>query len=303
MNTNPSNSTLGYTAAAVAGVAAGLAVGYVVASREREMWKVLGDKSGGAHAEMMTSNCGRRLLKPLDQGERSMVEVRAYQLLQRTSLGPFLCGFHGIINKDGMDYMEIDSAYCHMKGKCATLDIKLGKKTWDDHAKPEKIAKESKKFEEVYSKSSAMDGFRVAGMKAGDLVLNSKNLKERFSLKTSEFGEWLLPAFFATDPGCGPLPNGLAGQCKPDSRGTTCDMQAAREVLGHLKVLRAAAELGFGGTIRASSLLFTREMRNGGLWSLKLIDLAHYTPTDEPDTNFCDGLDKLVATFEAWCTK
>lgn len=45
---------------------------------------------------------------------------------------------------------------------------------------------ESKKFDEVYSASSAMDGFRVAGMKAGALVLQSENLKPRGSLKTDE---------------------------------------------------------------------------------------------------------------------
>ena len=174
--------------------------------------------------------------------------------------------------------MELDSAYAGMQGPTATMDIKIGKKTWEDDASPAKVAKESKKFDEVYSQSSAMDGFRVAGMKAGELVLNSSNLKARFSLLTEEFGSWLLPAFFACSPGYGELPEG-SGKCQPDPRGCEIDMLTAADVLETLRAICAAAEMGFGGTLRASSLLFTREMRMGGKCTVHLIDFAHYSPS------------------------
>ena len=128
----------------------------------------------------------------------------------------------------------------------------------------------------------------------------------------------------------------MAGQCRPDSRGcdpelktwlgevlasscaltwflsrtTACrmsagcevDMRAAAEILGKLKAISAAAEQGFGGTLRAASLLLTREMRHGGRWQVHLIDLAHFTETAEKrDDNFCDGLQSLIRTWEDWC--
>lgn len=194
--------------------------------------------------------------------------------------------------------MELDSAYIGMEGPMATLDIKIGKKTWEDDASPEKVAKEAKKFQEVYAESSAMDGFRVAGMKAGDLVLNARNLKARCSLKTSEFGDWLLPAFFASFPGFTALPEGFGAT--PERRECEIDMAAAVEVLKELRALSTAAESGFG-RLRAASLLFTREMRPGGKCKVHLIDLAHYSPSSERDSNFCDGLKNFELAWEAWC--
>jgi len=160
-------------------------------------WILLSEKSGGQHEPMLTNKDGTRILKPVDEADRtSQREVLAYKALAKSSLGPFLCKFHRIRKVGDVQYMELDSAYAGLQGPTATMDIKIGKKTWEDDASPAKVAKESKKFDEVYSKSGAMDGFRVAGMKAGDLVLKSSNLKARFSLKTEEFASWLLPAFF-----------------------------------------------------------------------------------------------------------
>ena len=53
-----------------------------------------------------------------------------------------------------------------------------------------KINRHRKKLEEIYVNSTAMLGYRVAGMKAGDLKLNAKNLKARRSLVKEEFGAW-----------------------------------------------------------------------------------------------------------------
>ncbi|CAK0888882.1 unnamed protein product, partial [Prorocentrum cordatum] len=57
--------------------------------------------------------------------------------------GPFLPGFYGVRSVAGYEvgFMVMDSAYVGMEPPFATLDIKVGKKTWDDHAKPEKIEK------------------------------------------------------------------------------------------------------------------------------------------------------------------
>ena len=232
-------------------------------------------------------------------------EAFAYQELSKTALGAFLCPFYGVKRLNESEYMELGSAYAGMQGPTATMDIKIGKKTWEDDASPAKVAKESKKFDEVYSQSSAMDGFRVAGMKAGALVLNSGNLKARFSLRTEEFGGWLLPAFLAGPPGFGPLPAGNAGLSKPDNQNCDIDRVAAVEMLQKIKAISAAAESGFNGTLRASSLLFTREMRLGGRWAIHLIDLAHYSQPSENvgirDDNFCDGLRNFVQMWEMWC--
>lgn len=233
----------------------------------------------------------------------SQREVLAYKALAKSPLGPFTCTFHGVRKIDDLHYMELDSAYAGMQGPTATLDIKIGKKTWEDDASPAKVAKESKKFDEVYSQSSAMYGFRVAGMKAGDLVLNSSNLKARFSLKPEEFGSWLLPAFFSSSPGFGPLPAGVGKQ--PDAPSDSdIDMLAAADVLAVLHAISTAAEIGFGGTLRASSLLFTREMRLGGRCAVHLIDFAHFSPSNgnrDRDANFCDGLQNLIGVWQAWC--
>ncbi|CAK9055387.1 unnamed protein product [Durusdinium trenchii] len=204
------------------------------------------------------------ILKPVDEADRyASREVLAYQALGSSSLGPFLSKFHGVRSVGSVDYMELESAYAGLVGPTATLDIKIGKKTWEDDASPAKVAKESKKFDEVYSASSAMDGFRVAGMKAGALVLQSENLKPRGSLKTDEFAAWLLPAFFASPPGFGPLPpDPSAAPVPPES--VEIDVRTARAMLEQLQAISVAAEAGFGGTLRAASLLFTREMRLGG---------------------------------------
>ena len=236
----------------------------------------------------------------------SQREVLAYKALAKSSLGPFLCKFHRIRKVGDVQYMELDSAYAGLQGPTATMDIKIGKKTWEDDASPAKVAKESKKFDEVYSKSSAMDGFRVAGMKAGDLVLKSSNLKARFSLKTEEFASWLLPAFFACPPGFGQLPAGVGE--KPDARGCDIDMLTAADVLEKVRAISEAAEMGFGGTLRASSLLFTREMRLGGKCTVHLIDFAHFSPSNDlhmgdRDANFCDGLQNLIGVWQDWCPR
>jgi len=297
------SSALRYAAAAAAGAAATYALCKLTARKESSGWKLLDQKAGGAHAAMMLSEDGHRLLKPLDQGKRSEVEVLNYECLRKTPIGHFLCGFHGVKDLDGASYIEIDSAYAHMTGPCATIDIKIGRKTWDDNAPEEKRKKEEKKFKEIYAKSSAQDGYRVTGMKAGGLTLSSaENLKSRHGVNKEEFPKWVLPAFFANEHGYGPLPLGPAGTCEPDPRGCqVLDMQAAREILGQMKAFAAAAELGHGGAIRSSSLLFTREMRQGGRWKMVLIDLCHYTPEDGRDTNFCDGVQNLVKMWETWC--
>ena len=154
-----------------------------------------------------------------------------------------------------------------------TLDIKIGLKTWEDDAPAEKISKETKKFNEIYAKSSAADGFRVAGFKSGRLVLNAENLKARKSLQTHEFGDWLLPAFFAEGSGFPTIPKDLAepaGLNDTSDEPFRPDLVAAKEVLKRLKVFQAAAEMGFGATLRAASLLFTRERRRGGKWNMYL---------------------------------
>eukprot|EP00930_Biecheleria_cincta_P087517 TRINITY_DN7673_c1_g1_i1.p1 TRINITY_DN7673_c1_g1~~TRINITY_DN7673_c1_g1_i1.p1 ORF type:complete len:342 (-),score=77.99 TRINITY_DN7673_c1_g1_i1:99-998(-) len=297
-------------AGAVAGLGAGVLLCYLKRRREQSQeWRVLGDKAGGAHAPMMISKDGGCLLKPLDQGKRSQVEMAAYEALEHSSIGPFLCHLHGQRHIDGTLYMEIDSAYRGMQHEPkVTLDIKIGTKTWEDDAPAEKIAKETKKFNEIYATSSAADGFRVAGFKSGRLALNAENLKARKSLRTHEFGDWLLPAFFAEGSGLPTIPKDLAepaGLNGTSDEPFRPDLVAAKEVLKRLKVFQAAAEMGFGGTLRAASLLFTRERRRGGKWNMYLIDLAHYKPCadDARDDNFCDGIKNLVKTWEAWLAK
>merc|ERR1712046_427021 len=124
---------------------------------------------------MLLSECRQKLLKPLDQADRSMREVEAYEVLRRSAIGPFICGFHGIRTVPGYarNYLVIDSAYAGMSGNFATMDIKIGKITWEDNASKKKIEAESAKFEKVYAKSTAKDGFRVAGCTIGELVLQS----------------------------------------------------------------------------------------------------------------------------------
>eukprot|EP00928_Gymnodinium_smaydae_P057750 TRINITY_DN40975_c0_g1_i1.p1 TRINITY_DN40975_c0_g1~~TRINITY_DN40975_c0_g1_i1.p1 ORF type:complete len:350 (+),score=73.23 TRINITY_DN40975_c0_g1_i1:88-1050(+) len=295
-------------AAAAAGASVGaMAVALLLRKSRGPKYKELGSKAGGAHAPMLLSECGQQVLKPLDQGARSARELRAYEQLQRQPIGVFLCTYHGERWVQGFEhsFIVLDSAYYGMIGPTATLDIKLGRKTWEDNASEEKIRKESAKFQEVYAESSAKDGYRVAGMVAGGLRLWNENLKARKSLLPEEFGAWLLPALFANGEGYGPLPKGLAGQCQPEARGSKIDLGSAAEVLQVLKAMSAVAELGFGGDIRASSVLITREMRMGGRWSVKLIDFAHYSPyktgsEGKRDDNFCDGLAALVKTWSAW---
>jgi len=265
-------------------------------------WQPFNDKVGGRHAPMLFCTDSGRLLKPLDQGARSQREVEAYQRLRTTPLGPFLASFYGTQTVADQCYMEIDNATHGLQRPIATIDIKLGKKTWEDDAPPEKIARAQKKLE-FLKDSSARDGFRVVGMSAGDLKLNHDNLLARKSVLTEEFGAWLLPAFFAVAPGYDELPEGPAGSCQPDDQGCTVDAAGARAVLEQLRCLLAAVEAGFGGVLRSSSVLVVREMRSGGKWVVRLIDLAHFVPCegDARDSNLCDGLENLVETMSGWC--
>jgi len=216
-----------------------------------------------------------------------------------------LSGFHGIQTVADQCYMELDCAIYGMRRPIAALDIKLGRKTWEDDAPAEKIANGEKKFDSIYKDSSVKDGFRVAGMSAGDLKLNKENLQARKSVLTEEFGAWLLPAFFAVAPGYGALPEGPTGSSRPDDKGCTVDTAAARATLEQLQRLAAAAESGFGGVLRSSSVLVAREMRSGGTLVVRLIDLAKFTPYEASnvrDSNLCCGLKNLIKTWSIWCS-
>lgn len=266
-------------------------------------WVVLENKIGGGHAPMLISSDSKRLLKPMDQGDRSTREVEAYKELMLQPIGPFICRLHGSRYVDGENYMELDSAYAGISSPHATLDVKIGVKTWEDDADPEKIAKMMAQ-QELLAKSTAKDGFRCCGIQAGHLHLRAQDVRKRQGVAAEEFTDWLLSSFFSTWPGYSAMPEGLIGTCAPDpSPENQVDWNAARQVLQQLRVLFAAAQLGYGGDLRGSSVLFVREMRIGGSWCFKLIDLAHYSRREggRPDDNFCSGLQNLLKTWEAFC--
>jgi len=229
-------------------------------------------------AQMAVRGDGLRLLKPLEQGESSFDEVKAYHALLKTPISRFLCGYHGVKVIHGQACMELDSAFAGMNGPCATLSIKIG----------------------LADSEQSTEGFSVTEIQAGGLSLTTKQLDRR-GVERKELSEWILPAFFANDPGFGAMPEGPAGTCKPSSRGCSVDLTAARCVLAQLKALLVVAELGFGGTLQGPSLFITREMRIGGKWSMNLVGLAGYRPSEGVDVNFCNGLAKLTKTWEAWC--
>jgi len=269
-----------------------------------EYWRPFGDKVGGKNGPMLVSRDGSRLLKPLDQGSASQREVEAYQILRVTPLGSFFSGFHGIQTVADQCYMELDCAIHGMRRPIAIIDVKLGRKIWEHDAPAEKIADQEKKIDSIH-KDSRKDGFRVSAMSAGDLKLNKENLQVRNGVLTEEFGAWLLPAFFAVAPGYGALPEGPTGSSRPDDKGCTVDTAAARATLEQLQRLAAAAESGFGGVLRSSSVLVAREMRSGGTLVVRLIDLAKFTPYEASnvrDSNLCCGLKNLIKTWSIWCS-
>jgi len=239
---------------------------------------VLCEKAAGSRAQTMVRGDGLRLLKALEQGQSSFDEVKAYHALLNTPISRFLCGYHGVKVIHGQGCMELDSAFAGMNGPCATLSIKIG----------------------LADSEQSTEGFSVTEIQAGGLSLTTKQLDRR-GVERKELSEWILPAFFANDPGFGAMPEGPAGTCKPSSRGCSVDLTAARCVLAQLKALLAVAELGFKGTLQGPRLFVTREMRIGGKWSMNLVGLAGYRPSEGVDVNFCSGLAKLTKTWEAWC--
>ena len=162
----------------------------------------------------------------------------------------------------------------------SVADIKIGRRCWDDHASPEKVRSETRKFP-----LQSTLGYRIAGMR----LYNRENdeyvtYSKRLCLTFDELG--------------------VHNELENFFDGSTDDVS---EVLAQLHELLALFEKQKEVHFFSSSLLLIRECASNAPQcraSVHMIDFAHtyFLPDKQPhiDDNYLFGLRNLVSTVETF---
>ncbi|KAJ9464203.1 Inositol polyphosphate multikinase alpha [Diplonema papillatum] len=233
------------------------------------------------HGIILTNSRGR-ILKSGQHGKFER-EIEAMQSLAESRLGSFLPKCYGERELAGGTYIEMEDLLhgLHKGSKAvASMDIKMGVKTWDESASPDKQQRERVK---ITPGTTAELGYRLVGMDAGREVVKHYDVTARGGLTRAEFKELACLPFFRDTDEC-------------PAQVTTG--RALGIVISKLTELLEIVEAGYGGVIRAASVFLGRELRPQGRVVVKLIDLAHFTPGDGIDDNLADGLRNLIAVLE-----
>ena len=219
-----------------------------------------------------------RLLKPCQCGKRTKMEVEAFTFLARTELAKFIPRYWGTTKYNGGDYLEMENLFYGMEEPYASCDIKMGRKTYSDSATDEKKAKEAKK---VFPGKCSELGFRAVGLSCLDHTIHHTDIVSRQDLTKKEFINLILKKLFSSS-------TSFDGQLSDDINYFISELQKILQIM----------KSGYGGILRASSLLLARQITSTSSRNIiKLIDFAHFTPTTEVDTNFVEGLEALLECF------
>ena len=150
-----------------------------------------GQLGGLGHAEtrsMLVARQAGLALKPVHSKGLGEREVAFYEYnLMKSDLRKFLCGYHGVVDHENFPYLCLDDATRGKQYACA-MDVKIGTKTYEEEASPEKKSREINRYRE-----QATLGCRIVGMRLWDgseFVTYDKHFG--YSLKTKEH---LLEAF------------------------------------------------------------------------------------------------------------
>ena len=203
------------------------------------------------HGNVVTNSRGR-LLKPAQQPQKMAREIAAYKFLgEHEEFKHFLPKFYGDRLFKGEPHIEMENLLWRTQGPVASVDIKVGRKTWDDDAPEAKRLKESAKIVEGCCSDL---GFRLVGLRAGaSHALTHVQIRERKDLTREEFkAEGMLPFFRKTEGS------------------DEIDVRTLKRVLKKCADLLAIVEKGYGGTLRAASLFMAREMRPAGRMVFKV---------------------------------
>eukprot|EP01060_Flectonema_neradi_P022700 TRINITY_DN30935_c0_g1_i1.p1 TRINITY_DN30935_c0_g1~~TRINITY_DN30935_c0_g1_i1.p1 ORF type:complete len:258 (+),score=33.26 TRINITY_DN30935_c0_g1_i1:49-822(+) len=228
------------------------------------------------HGEMYAKE--GRLLKPHQGATKTRLEVEAFAQLGTTELSKYIPTFYGITEYSGTAFLEMEDVFCGLEEPFATCDIKMGKKTYSDNASDEKKAKESKK---IYPGKCSEIGFRAVGLSCLEHSLHHTEIVERKDLTPTEFNDLVLRKFFSSS-------NTFDGSI-------SCDINY---FISELEEILRIIKSGYGGILRASSILLARRLvPNSSQSVVKLIDFANFTPTEGIDTNLVEGLEALLSCF------
>lgn len=166
----------------------------------------------------------------------------------------------------------------------AFMDVKIGKKTYEEDASEEKKAKEMAK---LTPGTTGEQGYRLVGVQAGlRYGMISAAIKVRGGLSTDAFIQEGITPFFADGE-----------VADPASAWPAFSVPAVDESLVALDKLQAVVDAGYGGVMRAASVFMGREMKPGGKSCVRVIDLAHFTPSAGVDDNFAEGLRAFIAVL------
>ena len=197
------------------------------------------------HGDLYLNKRLGRILKPAVDDTKMAREVAAFgALAKHKRLSRFLPRFYGARTFQGRPHIELENLLRGLSGDVASLDIKMGLKTYDDDAKPEKQAKEAAKV--VAGKCSSL-GYRLVGMKAGAHELSHPAIRERNDLTVEEFQK-----------------DGMTPFLWKRADSTEVDVRCLVEVTRYCELLLKILKQGYGGVLRAASLFIAREMKPKG---------------------------------------
>eukprot|EP01062_Namystynia_karyoxenos_P062123 TRINITY_DN55051_c0_g1_i1.p2 TRINITY_DN55051_c0_g1~~TRINITY_DN55051_c0_g1_i1.p2 ORF type:complete len:433 (+),score=136.85 TRINITY_DN55051_c0_g1_i1:116-1414(+) len=226
-----------------------------------------------------------RMLKPVQTGGRSEVEVAAYEALAQGPLARYLPKCWGLRELQGQTYLELEDLLHGLEEPYAFIDIKIGKKTFEDDAPPDKKEKEMQKNAPG---TTGEIGYRLVGVRCGSTYeLMPAQIKARGGLRQFAFIQEAVTPFFSDAEHSDPASFWPAFNCK-----------AMDKVLQELRQLADIAAKGFGASLRAASIFMAREMKEDSEPRVRLIDFAHYSPCEDVDENFVEGLRAVINAFE-----
>ncbi|KAG1693714.1 hypothetical protein DVH05_023115 [Phytophthora capsici] len=263
----------------------------------------------GGHATSLKSHNGR-ILKPFQSKQRGQREADFYNRVfvsekdspEFVELRKFLPGYYGTVEveegreSDGLKagkYLMLEDLTWGRQWPCI-MDVKMGTKSYEEDATPEKIAYEKSKFP-----LQETVGFRIQGIK----VFDSK--KKEYVEFDKHFGRGIVsenelaPAFRKYFP----------------PEGTTKTIKLLEAFLQRLDQLKAWFDDQQGTEFIASSFLFLYDGNDSAkddngvaeafAADIRLIDFAHATPCISPrrDEGLRTGIATLIQCFQTLLTE